>query len=254
MVSKSMIDWHERFRQQATWTKDVRDYLFQRYGLNPYSLVIEIGSGTGAIIEDLLDQNVKLFGLDINETYLYQAALNTSEASYSRGDAHFLPFSNNSFDLVLCHFLLMWVENPIGVLREMARITKSGGNVVAFAEPDYGGRIDFPEELEMMGHIQTHSLELQGADPLIGRKLTSMFHQVGLTNIEAGIIGSQWTDDNDWKSWEGEMSVFESDYLVTSNASKITDLERLKILDKSARQIGDRVLFVPTFYARGFVQ
>ena len=254
MASKFTIDWHERFQQQASWTKSVREYLFQRCSLNPFSRVMEIGSGTGAILEGLSNQNFALFGLDINETHLSQAIVNASEASYIQGDAHYLPFPTNSLDLVLCHFLLMWVENPIWVLGEMTRITKPGGNILAIAEPDYGGRIDFPKELEKMGSIQTDSLELQGADPFIGRKLSSLFHKAGLTNIEAGIIGSQWSDSPELNSWECEISVFESDYLFTSNAFDNSEFERLIVLDKKARQKGDRVLFVPTFYAKGLVQ
>jgi len=254
MTSKFTTDWHKRFRQQGAWTWSVREYLFHRCSLVPFPRVMEIGSGTGAILQDLSNQNFILFGLDINEIHLSQAIGNASEASYTQGDAHLLPFPTNSFDLVFCHFLLMWVENPIGVLGEMTRITKPGGNILAMAEPDYGGRLDFPKELELMGNIQTESLKMQGADPFIGRKLSSLFQNAGLINIEAGIIGSQWSDRTELNSWECEMSVFESDYLYTSIESDMFEFERLKALDKTARQKGERVLFVPTFYVMGMVK
>ena len=87
------------------------------------------------------------------------------------GDAHQLPLADGCFDVCLCHFLLLWVTDPIQVLQEMYRVTRSGGVVMALAEPDYGSRIDYPQELSLLGKWQMDSLEQQGADPFIGRKL-----------------------------------------------------------------------------------
>jgi hypothetical protein len=46
-----------------------------------------------------------------------------------------LPFEDNSFDMVTCQTVLIHVQNPVEALREMLRVTKPGGIVVA-AEPN----------------------------------------------------------------------------------------------------------------------
>ena len=80
-----------------------------------------------------------------------------------------------SFDICLCHFLLLWIANPLAALKEMRRIVKPGGWVLALAEPDYGSRIDFPPELEALGQAQSKALQSQCADVSVGRKLRGLF-------------------------------------------------------------------------------
>ena len=44
------------------------------------------------------------------------------------------------------------------ILKEMARVCKPGGMVMAFAEPDYEARIAYPPELDSPVHLQTDEL------------------------------------------------------------------------------------------------
>jgi SAM-dependent methyltransferase len=170
---------------------------------------------------------------------------------FVQGDAHSLPFPSKSFDIALCHFLLLWVENPFRVLAEMCRLVHPGGTVLAMAEPDYGARVDYPDPLVRLGEYQRQSLRLQGADPFIGRKLAGYFHQAGLVEIECGILGGQWNAPLAREEWESEWKVMESD--LQHLAGTDADLEALKNLDWNAWLRGERILYVPTFYAWGRV-
>ena len=124
--------------------------------------VLEVGCGTGAILSDFPDTVPLQVGLDIDLAHINLAMRNIPELRLIQGDGHWLPYPNNCFDITLCHFLLLWVEDPAQVLSEMVRVTRPGGAVLALAEPDYGGRIDFPEELGQLGVWQTESLRAQG--------------------------------------------------------------------------------------------
>jgi SAM-dependent methyltransferase len=231
----------------------LRTYLFGKVGIQKARRVLEIGCGTGAILSELPNQIPLQVGLDINHIHLQSAMRSTSESKLVQGDGHQLPFPDDCFDVTLCHFLLLWINDPIQVLREMARSTCPGGAVLALAEPDYGGRIDYPEELAVLGEWQKQSLQQQGADPLMGRKLAGLFHRAGLKAVETGTLGGQWSGNPDWEQWELEWAVLESDLTKNSEISKISEFSRLKDLDQSAYQRGERVLFVPTFYAWGVV-
>jgi hypothetical protein len=133
----------------------------------------------------------------------------------------------------------------------MIRVTRPGGVILALAEPDYDGRIDYPEELSQLGKMQMESLREQDADPLIGRKLAHIFHVAGLESVETGVLGGQWSGDPNWQAWESEWAVLESDLKKTFQASKTWKV--LKELDQAATKSGERILFVPTFYAWGYV-
>ena len=243
------LDWHARFTQQARWTRALREYLFPRVGLEAAQSVLEVGCGTGAILSELPMQIPLRVGLDINSAHIELATRNAPGTQLTLGDALSLPYRSSSFDVTLCHFLLLWVDDPLQVMREMKRVTRPGGFVLALAEPDYGGRVDFPEELAPLGEWQRESLARQGADPLMGRRLAGLFHKAGLEAVETGALGGQWSASPDWEAWESEWAVLESDLSDTPNLSK--KLRELKILDRSARAKGERVLFVPTFYALG---
>ncbi len=248
-------DWHTRFTRQAAWTRALRAYLFPRAGLaNPKTRrVLEVGCGTGAILAELPESVTLAAGLDLDFAFLSLAQRSDSRARLTQGDALALPYADRVFDAALCHFLLLWVADPLQVLRGMARVTRPGGAVLALAEPDYGGRVDFPEELAALGAWQRESLRRQGADPLMGRRLAGLFHKAGLKNVETGVLGGQWSGVPDWEARESEWAVLESDLTQTSETVSISEVQKLKALDRSATERGERVLFVPTFYAWGRV-
>jgi SAM-dependent methyltransferase len=253
MNSLTTQDWHKRFSQQAGWTKDLRKYLLRRANLDHHSKILDVGCGTGAINKEFQEENFIQYGLDINLDHLKFAAQIAYNTPFCQGDAHSLPFDAGTFDLVFCHFLLMWIQNPVEVLREMARVTQFGGKVIAFAEPDYGGRIDYPDKLTILGEIQIKSLQQQGANPMIGRQLAGMFNGIGLHSVEMGVMGGQWSGMPDWDAINAEWQVIESDISISSMLYSDTLLEELKGLDIEAYENNERLLYVPTFYACGTV-
>jgi SAM-dependent methyltransferase len=194
-----------------------------------------------------------IYGLDISSDHLDLAATNLPGIPLTRGDAHDLPYPAAVFDIALCHFLILWVSDPGMVVREMGRVTKPGGVVLVLAEPDYGGRIDYPPELGVLGDWQRTSLLRQGADPLIGRSLRAVLKQAGLIDIEAGLLGGQWSGTPPPEDWEMEWKVIEEDIKIVTDISAASEINKLQELDKLAWEKGERVLFVPTFYACGRV-
>jgi len=248
------INWHQRYIQQAAWTRGLRDYLFGKTKLSRVERVLEVGCGTGAVLSRL-QTSASLHGLDLNA-----AALNVIRAQglaplrksilLTRGDAHALPYSNQSFDIIYCHFLLLWVNDPLQVLIEMKRVTRSSGYVLALAEPDYTARTDQPDELLVLGRLQNESLRLQGADISLGARLADLFFRAGIKIVETGAIQSREKDALSSEEWQNEWAVIESD-LTESTTEK--EIVRLKKLDEEARLLGTRVLNVPTYFAWGQV-
>jgi hypothetical protein len=140
--------------------------------------------------------------------------------------------------------VLLWLEHPEIAVHEARRVTKPGGAVIAFAEPDYGGRVDFPTEFTQLGEWQCEALKAQGADPHAGRRLPEIFHDARLRNVQTGVLGAEWTDDQ--KSDDLEWEVIEHDLAGRVDAA---ELAKYRELDGNVRDVGERVLYVPTFYA-----
>jgi SAM-dependent methyltransferase len=255
-MSLTPKDWHERFTQQARWTKDLREHLYALIGLRENQRVLDVGCGTGILEFELTQEfSTKSFGVDIDYANLSLAAVHSAGARLAQGDAHALPYPDGCFDITLCHFVLLWTSDPGRVVQEMKRVTRSGGAVLALAEPDYGGRIDYPPELEVLGQWQLDSLHRQGADPLVGRKLAGFFNAAGLEPVETGVLGGQWSGAPSWDERRSEWATIQADLGISSELWKAAgaSIPELRRLEEAAWSRGERVLFVPTFYAWGRV-
>jgi len=240
------MDWHARYAQQANWTRGLRKYLFEKTELPRAGRALEVGCGTGAILREVAGEAV-LYGLDQDLSALAQCRVHAPACLLTRGDALSLPFPSGSFDVTFCHFLLLWVRDPLRALVEMRRVTRLGGHVLALAEPDYTGRVDEPEDLVPLGRWQTDSLRRQGADPSIGGRLADLFFRAGIEIVEAGAIRGA---ERSFAPGERELewAVLESDLAGFVSSE---DLHKMNVLDEQAWQRGERVLHVPTYFAWG---
>ena len=242
----STSNWHNRYQQQASWTREMRAHLISGIDHTNFKKVLEIGCGTGAVLQDFSNLGFQqLFGLDCDFQALTFARSHIEGCRFLSGSAYHIPFTNGSFDITYCHYLLLWLEKPLSALLEMARVTKPGGYVFAFAEPDYTGRIVYPPELQKFAELQSKSLQQQGAELSIGRRLNSLFIDTGLMDIRTGIIGAEG-------KYESQSS--SSEYLMMMNdLCKINPTfndNQLKLLMRRK----DLINFVPTFFACGRVK
>lgn len=255
-MSLTIAEWHQRYKQQAGWSAELRRLVYSFPWFREAQYIIEIGCGTGAILQELLPvQKRCVIGLDIESEPLIYASSFESDPKLVQADAYSTPFPDSTFEISFCHYLLLWTKFPHQIISEMIRITKPGGWILAFAEPDYGGRIDFPTELETFGKIQIQSLMEQGANPYTGRSLRSLFSYPNIINVTTGIFGAQWSSVETTET-NMEMHTLQSDYERLDNSPVSISRDRFISLQQSDYQAWKnqtRVLFVPTFYAWGKV-
>lgn len=243
------MDWHKRYLQQARWTFQARQYLYRKAGMDRAGRVLDVGCGTGALLKEPgFLREARIHGLDISRENLKLARINAPLTDLVEGNALVLPYAGGSFDIVFCHFLLLWVRQPDHVVAEMKRVVRNGGWVLLLAEPDYGGRIDFPEDLAEVGRLQSQALRDKGAAPETGRKLAWLLNSTGLTDIETGVLGGQWSQGEPAIDREDEWRVIRSDL---SGRLSVSEINRLESVDARAWKSGERVLYVPTFYGCG---
>jgi ubiquinone/menaquinone biosynthesis C-methylase UbiE len=244
------MNWHQRYLRQAAWTRNLRSYLFERCGYSHVHRALEVGCGTGAVLADLPKAPTLAYGLELDRETIEEYRVHAHDALLTCGDALWLPYANDSFEITFCHFLLLWLGDPLRALREMKRVTAPPGYVIAFAEPDYGERVDRPQELAWLGQRQNEALARQGAALRRGVELAAIFQQAGIHILETGMIrpsegGMLSVDD-----WESEWQALGAD--LDGNIAP-HDLERLRQLDRRAMLLGKRVLHVPTYFVWGQV-
>lgn len=100
--------------------------------------ILETAAGTGIVTRAVHRAlpGAKIVATDVNEAMLQVAAqrLRSDQVSFQQANAQALPFDDDSFDLVLCQFGIMFFPDRVQANREAHRVLRSGGHylVVTF--------------------------------------------------------------------------------------------------------------------------
>ncbi len=97
--------------------------------------VIDIGTGTGRMIEVLGPQVEHAVGVDLSPDMLLVARANLDQARLRnclvrQGDMYQLPVPSASFDAAVIHQVLHFAELPGAVIGEAARVLRPGGTLI----------------------------------------------------------------------------------------------------------------------------
>lgn len=228
-------EFRKLLMRQAKNIKPARDWLIATKFNTSFLSVLEVGCGCGDVLHELSRDKFSI-GLDINIEYLKELKVDGV-----LGDGHFLPFRNDSFDLVYCHFSLMWFNKPVVIIQEMARVAKRW--ICCMAEYDYGARLDFPEEFKFIRDKLVEGIISDGGDPYVGRKLHGYFKEAGL-KAEVGAYCHVMDHEQLLAGFENEWS-FIREFTDMDNA----ELNELKKSELDSIKAGNRFLFTPVFYA-----
>ena len=105
--------------------------------------ILDIGCGHGNILAELstLAPNGKSIGIDSSRNMISLAQSSFPNEIYKnlffmQLNAEQILFSDQSFDLIICTNVLMWVRKPKPVLEKMCSLLKPNGNIVIFTYPN----------------------------------------------------------------------------------------------------------------------
>jgi ubiquinone/menaquinone biosynthesis C-methylase UbiE len=103
--------------------------------LNGYILDAGAGEGSIGLWMAKNNPNVKIAALDISPIGVKKGRvlsneLNINNTNFLIGDIRKIPFSNNSFNLIVCQSVLEHVIGVFDVLKEFHRILKKGGKLI----------------------------------------------------------------------------------------------------------------------------
>jgi ubiquinone/menaquinone biosynthesis C-methylase UbiE len=91
--------------------------------------ILEVGCGTGLILSALQPLAAQAVGLDLSEGMLQVAR--KKELNVQRGDILSLPYRDEAFDVICCFKVLSHVEQLDGALKELNRVTRKEGWILA---------------------------------------------------------------------------------------------------------------------------
>jgi phosphatidylethanolamine/phosphatidyl-N-methylethanolamine N-methyltransferase len=96
--------------------------------------ILEVGIGTGLNVP-FYPPHCRIVGIDLSEEMLRKAQEKVTElvlgnVTLKAMDATVMDFGDDEFDSAVATYTISAVPDPVGVLREMRRVVKPGGNIV----------------------------------------------------------------------------------------------------------------------------
>ena len=91
--------------------------------------VLDAGGGTGVMTQPLLELGHRVLLNDLSEDVLQLAEQklgNHPNLHIQQGEIQHQQ-SQNGFDLIICHAVLEWLQNPLEVIQHLVRLLKPGG-------------------------------------------------------------------------------------------------------------------------------
>lgn len=104
-----------------------------RLSLAPGARLLDIGCGTGALLEKLALNfpQATLVGVDpVSEMLAIARGRLPASTELSGGWAEELPFADDSFDMVVSCNAFHYIRQPVETLKEMTRVLRPGGELV----------------------------------------------------------------------------------------------------------------------------
>ncbi|MET8825160.1 methyltransferase domain-containing protein [Streptomyces sp. NPDC004610] len=237
---------HESVLRSHTWRTAANSAAYLLGSLRPEDRILDIGCGPGTITADLaaLVPDGHVTGLDhapgiVDRARATAAARGLANTAFTTGDVHALDFPDHSFDVVHAHQVLQHVGDPVGALREMARVTRPGG-IVAVRDSDYAAMTWYPASpgLDAWLDLYRRVARANGGEPDAGRRLKSWALAAGLTDLTA--TSATWTfatdEERDWWSGLWADRTVASAYAERATGGGHTDEEGLRAVSQAWRE------------------
>lgn len=181
----SHADTWDSIRSLHVAESEVEDAIGRALDDQPLGRLVDIGTGTGRMIE-LFGKGARLsVGIDRSSEMLRLARVKLEAAgiisSLRQGDMYSLPLDDRSADTVIIHQVLHYAHSPAAAIEEAARVLAPGGRllVVDFAAhereelrtTDAHIRLGFDDEA-MAGWFRASGLAVDHVEHLEGGELT----------------------------------------------------------------------------------
>lgn len=167
------------YDEKAAWIPDhgMRDLFVNLCEAGPEAQLLDVCCGTGMISEKFAGRVAHRTGLDLTPAMLTVAQNRVD--TLVQGTADHMPFADASFDVAVCRQALHFVESPGGVVREMFRVLKPGGQAIV------GHRVPFDAEDAAWWAAVNRKKQPLIKNLLEGDHLVGFFEQAGFERVRA---------------------------------------------------------------------
>lgn len=180
--------------REQWWNAAFAEFLHDTLRPRPGNRILDAGCGEGTAetgLGRLHISQLQLFAIDRQLARVQhtsrEARAHNLRLGLAAADVQQLPFATGAFDAAFCVAVLQHVKDVPGAVGELARVTRSGGRVVA-VEPDNSARYWFSssplgrEAFDAASRFFAAAAEARAdtTDPAVGPRLSSLFAACGI--------------------------------------------------------------------------
>jgi demethylmenaquinone methyltransferase/2-methoxy-6-polyprenyl-1,4-benzoquinol methylase/ArsR family transcriptional regulator len=173
--AEKAAEW-DRIRAMHAPDAQVEAAVLEMLGDAPVQALLDLGAGTGRMLELLAPLAVRAVGVDLSPDMLNLARARIDERALRnvqlrQGDVYAPPVERGGYDLVVVHQVLHFLDDPGRALREAAGLMRPGGRLVV---------VDFAahEEEHLREHFAHRRLGFSGEE------IAQLMKEAGLEMIE----------------------------------------------------------------------
>ena len=163
---------------------------------------LDVGCGTGALTAQL----VELLGadsvsaIDPSQPFVDAVSQRFPDVDVRHGSAENLPFQDGGFDITLAQLVVHFMTDPVAGLREMARVTRTGGSVTACVWDHAGGGSPLGVFWRAVHELDPDARDESGLAGARQGHLAELFATAGLRDIEstALTVHVTYADFDEW--------------------------------------------------------
>jgi len=220
------------------WSRRVAQAFLPWLAVSPGSRWLDVGCGTGALTQAILQRMAPQFikGIDRSADYVAfaQGHIQDQRAQFEVGDAQDLPVETASYDVVVSGLVLNFVPQLEQAVKEMSRAARPGGTVAAYVW-DYAGKMQFMRHFwNAAAALDSRAVDLDEGHrfPVCSpQALSALFQVAGLRNIEVQAldIDTDFKDFDDfWTPFLGGQGPAPSYAMSLSESSRAALRERIR--------------------------
>ena len=205
MSERYLHGHHDSVLRSHRWrtAENSAAYLLDR--LRPGLDLLDVGCGPATITAELAARVApgRVLGIDASAEVVAEASAAHPGLDLRVADLMALPLEAASFDVVHAHQVLQHVADPVGALREAARVLRPGG-IVAARDSIYASKAWAPDDplLVRWNELYHQVARRDGGEPDAGRYLLAWTAAAGF--VDATYTTSTWTfADDATRAWWG---------------------------------------------------
>lgn len=152
----------------------------------PGQSVLDLGCGTGALTAELVRRlgASRVTAVDPSASFVEAVRTRLPGVDARQASAGRLPFDDGRFDRVLAQLVVHFLEDPVGGLREMARVTRPGGVVAACVWDFAGGQSPLSRFWDLARELDPAVVDESQLPGARAGHLVELLREAGLRDVE----------------------------------------------------------------------